>query len=205
MAARGCWDDAGPVPAGTSAPISFTVRLPSVADTRCLALEGADLRRWRLAVLALRDLTERLDALHVRYELLHHPRTTTAASEARALHVPDADVAKTIVLVAPHGCVRAVVPASARLGVKKVQDLLEEYSLEPAGEPDLARLFPEFELGAVPPFGGVRRDLAVLDRSLLARAAVVVEAGTHEESIRLSPEDLVRVCDARVADIRRDD
>lgn len=188
-----------------TARISFTVRLPSVLDARRLALEGADLQRWRHAVLALRDLTAHLDAKDVSYDVLHHPRTTTATDEARVLRVPADDVAKTVVFVAPKGCVRAVVPASAHVDVHRLKDLLEEYSLAPASEAELATLFPEFELGAIPPFGGARRDPTVVDASLLRRATIVVEAGTQEDSLRLAPDDLVRVCDARVADVRRDD
>jgi Ala-tRNA(Pro) deacylase len=197
--------DARRVQSKQAAPISFTVRLPSGVDARRLTLEGADLHRRRHAVLALRDLTSHLDAQDLLYDILHHARATTAVSEARVLHIPPGDVAKTVIFIAPQGCVRAVVPANAHVDVRRLQELLEEYSLTLASEADLANLFPEFELGAIPPFGGARRDLTVVDSSLLRRKAIVIEAGTQQDSLRLSPRDLVRVSEARIADIRRDD
>jgi prolyl-tRNA editing enzyme YbaK/EbsC (Cys-tRNA(Pro) deacylase) len=71
-----------------------------------------------------------------------------------------------------------------------------------ATEEDLGREYSEFELGAVPPFGGTRRDPILLDVRLADRESVVVEAGVHDASIRLLTSDLLRVAgEARVVDI----
>ena len=70
-----------------------------------------------------------------------------------------------------------------------------------ASEEDLARDYPEFDLGAVPPFGGARRDPVLVDRRVAERDSVVLEAGSHDESIRLRTDDLVRVAEAEVVDI----
>jgi prolyl-tRNA editing enzyme YbaK/EbsC (Cys-tRNA(Pro) deacylase) len=56
----------------------------------------------------------------------------------------------------------------------------------------------------VPPIGGARRDPVVLDSRLAERASVVLEAGSHEESVRIATTDLLRVTDAEVADICAD-
>jgi Domain of unknown function (DUF1918) len=60
---------------------------------------------------ALIDLLRRSD---VEFELLPHRRTLNATSEARALGVLPQMTAKTVVVRADGGCVRAVVPASRR-------------------------------------------------------------------------------------------
>ena len=73
-----------------------------------------------------------------------------------------------------------------------------------ATEEALARDYPEFDLGAVPPVGGRRRDPVVIDSRLAERDSVVLEAGSHDESIRVAREALVRVTGARVADISQD-
>ncbi|MGH3061818.1 MAG: aminoacyl-tRNA deacylase, partial [Gaiellaceae bacterium] len=70
-----------------------------------------------------------------------------------------------------------------------------------ASEEDLARDYGEFELGAVPPIGGSRRDPVVIDRRLAERNSVILEAGSHEESVRLATADLLRVTEAEVGDI----
>jgi prolyl-tRNA editing enzyme YbaK/EbsC (Cys-tRNA(Pro) deacylase) len=53
----------------------------------------------------------------------------------------------------------------------------------------------------VPPVGGGRRDQVVVDSRVAARDTVVLEAGSHEQSVRMAAADLVRAAGAEVADI----
>jgi hypothetical protein len=102
------------------------------------------------SVEALIDLLRRSD---VEFELLPHRPTPNAASEAQVLGVlPRAD----------GGCVRAVVPASRRLSLDKIGELLgADAALLTDAELDGS--YPRFELGAVPPFGGPEGDRVVVD------------------------------------------
>jgi Ala-tRNA(Pro) deacylase len=151
-------------------------------------------------------VTAALEAQGVEYELLPHRHTESALAEAEALGVDPADVAKTLVVATAEGYVRAVLPASERLDLRKLRELLGEGKKEVhlASEDDLARDYGEFDLGAVPPFGGSRRDPVVIDQRLTARESIVLEAGSHDESIRIGRTDLIRVTEAQVADISED-
>jgi Ala-tRNA(Pro) deacylase len=156
--------------------------------------------------MASGDLTAALDSQGVEYELLPHAHTESALAEAQALGVDPGDVAKTLVVATAEGYVRAVVPASERLDLRKLRGVLGEGKKEVqlASEDDLSRDYSEFDLGAVPPLGGSRRDPVVMDSRLAARESLVLEAGSHDESIRVGREDLVRVTGAQVADISAD-
>jgi Ala-tRNA(Pro) deacylase len=152
------------------------------------------------------DVTSFLDEAGVDYELLEHPRTERAADEAAALGVAAEEVAKTLVLTTPEGNVRAVLPASERIDLRKVAELLDARGKQVhlATEDDLSRDYGEFELGAVPPIGG-KRDSVIVDSRLAGRESVVLEAGSHERSVRLKAADLLRLADAQVADISREE
>jgi Ala-tRNA(Pro) deacylase len=153
--------------------------------------------------MSARDIvTTVLAEANVGFELLPHRRTQSALAEARALSLPATEVAKTLVLKTPEGFLRALIPASGRLDLRKVRGVVGGgKGTHLATEEDLAREYPEFELGAVPPFGG-RRDPVLLDAQLAGTESVVVEAGVHDESIRLPTRDLMRIAGgARVADI----
>jgi Ala-tRNA(Pro) deacylase len=152
----------------------------------------------------MEDLTRFLDEAGVDFDVLEHAHTERAADEAAALGIGPEEVAKTLVLVVPSGSVRAVLAASERIDLHKVAALLGfgGKKVHLASEDDLARDYPEFELGAVPPFGG-REDQVVVDEQLAGRDSVVLEAGTHERSVRLKAADLVRLTGAQVADIRQ--
>jgi Cys-tRNA(Pro) deacylase len=156
--------------------------------------------------MAASDLTKMLDEAGAEYELLEHSHTETAAAEAEALGVDPGEVGKTLVLSAPDGNVRAVLPGSARLDVRKVRDALGVTGkrVHLLSEDALARDYKEFELGAVPPLGGKSKDRVLVDTKLAGRDSVVIEAGSHDESVRLKTADLIRLTEAQVADICQD-
>jgi Ala-tRNA(Pro) deacylase len=149
------------------------------------------------------SLTNVLDEAGVRYELLPHAHTETAAAEANALGLSASEVAKTLIIKAPSGYRRAVLVAADRIDLGKLSELYGETkkTIRLADEDDLRRDYPEFELGAVPPFGGAHDDAVIVDRGLAERETVVLEAGSHDQSIRLATADLLRVTKAQVADI----
>ncbi len=152
---------------------------------------------------ALAMLIEALEGAAAEYEVVEHPRTETARAEAHALGLPADDVAKTLVVKTPEGYLRVVLPASRSLDLRRLRGVVGGgHDTRLATEEDLAREYPEFELGAVPPFGGARDDRVLVDRRVAERDRVVFEAGDHAHSIRLPAADLLRVAgDPEVADV----
>lgn len=150
---------------------------------------------------APQSLVHVLEEASIAYQLIDHARTTTAAAEARVLGVSPHEVAKTVVLATPDGFVRAVLPASSRLDFGKVREILGTKHVELATEAVLAGAYPEFELGAVPPLTSGDGDRVLVDRRLCENEWVVLEAGTHEQSLRLRTSDLLELTDARLVDL----
>lgn len=152
--------------------------------------------------MSIIDLTRELDREEVAYELIPHRRTMTAGEEAKAIGVPTAEVAKTIVLVSEDGFVRAVLPASERLDLDKLRTRLRHPKhARLATETELAAAYPMFELGAVPPLAGPGGDRTIVDRRLAMLDSVVLEAGSHDESVRIQVKDLLLLAEAEIADI----
>jgi Ala-tRNA(Pro) deacylase len=152
------------------------------------------------------DVTLFLEEAGIDFDVLEHAHTERAADEATALGIGPDEVAKTLVLVGSSGNVRAVLAASERIDLKKVAAMLgvSGKKLHLASEDNLARDYPDFALGAVPPFGG-REDQVLVDERIAGRDAVVIEAGSHEKSVRLKVTDLLRLTRAQVADICREE
>ena len=155
--------------------------------------------------MAVSDLTKALDDAGVAYELLHHGHTEDAAAEAEALGLAAADVAKTLIARTPDGHLRALVPASERLDMRKLRDAVgaSKDDVQLATEAEMARDYPEFVLGAVPPVGGAP-DRVILDRKLAGREWLVFEAGSHDDSVRVRTEDVIRLTGAQTADLCQD-
>jgi Ala-tRNA(Pro) deacylase len=149
-------------------------------------------------------LIEALRREHVSYELVPHQRTETAMAEAKTLHVDPHQVAKTLILTTPFGYVRAVLRAVDRLDLKKARFALDTPEVELENEGDLVGAYPEFELGAVPPVGGPY-DRVLVDQRVFNSTFILLEAGTHDESIRLRASELLSIAEAEVVDLAQDD
>jgi Ala-tRNA(Pro) deacylase len=158
-----------------------------------------------LEIMIAGQVTNALQAAGVEFEPLLHERTETASAEARALGITPGAVAKTLVLAIPEGRVRAVLPASERLDLHKVCAFLRlaRKDVDFLSEEELARDYPGFELGAVPPFGGPA-DRVLVDTRVVDHELVVVEAGTHDTSLRLRTNDLTSLTRADVLDLCQD-
>jgi Ala-tRNA(Pro) deacylase len=148
----------------------------------------------------MRFLTEQ----KIDFEPRRHPRTESAMDEARSLHASAERVGKTLVVHTADGMVRVLIPASERLSLPKLRAAIDRDEARLATEAELEVAYPDFELGAVPPFGGPAGDRFVVDLRVEGLESVIVEAGSHSDSIRLSPADLIRLTGATVADVITD-
>lgn len=152
---------------------------------------------------AIDRTTRHLDQLGIAYELVEHDQAFTAASEADAAGVLPENAAKSVLLHDGERYRLAVIPASDRLALAKVRDLLDtsRSSLRLATEEEIAAELPEFELGAIPPLGEMLPAPEIVDSRLLAHERVLCNGGDHAHSLLLDPNDVVRVSEARVADV----
>ncbi len=143
-----------------------------------------------------------LEGMSVAHELVEHESVMSAAAEARAAHQAPEHVAKTVVLHDGGAYVIAALPASCRLDMHKLRDLLgSTRQLRLATEDEIARDFPTLEVGAIPPFGPMVPAAEVLDSALLGAERVLCPAGDHRHSVLLEPTEIVRITAAKVADI----
>jgi len=136
-------------------------------------------------------VTHYLDDRGIVYERLEHARASTAMDEALSLDVAMDEVAKAIVLDAERGHALAVVPGRRHLDMHKIRVALEDPHAKLATEAEIARDFPEFELGAVPALGSFLHVPAYVDPEVIGNDFVVFAAGTQTESVRISIADLL--------------
>ena len=156
--------------------------------------------------MSVADLTRVLDDAGADYQLLHHGHTERAVEEAEVLGLAAAEVAKTLIARTPDGRLRALVPASVRLDMRKLREAVggSKDDIQLATEAEMAQDYPEFALGAVPPLGGTSSDPVIVDRRLAEHEWLVFEAGTHDDSVRMRTEDLLRIAEAQTADLCQD-
>jgi Ala-tRNA(Pro) deacylase len=165
----------------------------------------SDEQRTETTTTRVEAIVEFLDGADVQYELIEHEPTTSAAADARTTHYPPDQVAKTVVLHDGAAYVIAAIPASERLDLHKLRELLSATRrLRLASEEEIAQEFPSLEVGAVPPFGPMVPAAEVIDRALLEPDRILCPAGDHRHSVLVDPRDVVRITSAKSADISQD-
>ena len=141
----------------------------------------------------------------IAHEVVEHRKTLSAAEEAVATDQPPQQVAKTVVLHDGGAYLLAVIPASRRLDLHKLREVLGAgKSLQLASENQMAEDFPQLEVGAVPPLGPMVPAAEVVDPRLLDEERVLCAGGDHTHSVLLDPRDIVAATDATVADVCED-
>jgi Ala-tRNA(Pro) deacylase len=141
----------------------------------------------------------------VDFDVVDHPETMSAAQEASESGVAPDHAAKTVLLRDGTQYRIAAIPASHRLDLHKARKAFEASShLRLATEVEMESDFGEFEVGALPPLGPMVRAPEVVDRHLMGRERILCTGGDHRHSVLISPHELARISDARVADICED-
>jgi Ala-tRNA(Pro) deacylase len=133
-----------------------------------------------------------LDSHGVKYDLIPHPHTVSSMKTAEAAHVPGDRLAKAVVVKDEEGYLLAVVPATHHLDLGMLHRQLNR-KLGLASEEELVRLFPDADLGAIPPVGEPYRIEVLLDETLAEQPEVYFEAGNHADVIHVAQQDFNRL------------
>ena len=133
-------------------------------------------------------LASYLEQRGAHYDVCAHPRTRTTAQTARLAHVPEHQVAKSVILEDDAGCVMVVIPGDARVRIGEVSRLLGRPFLRLADEQRIAQVFDDCVPGAVPALGMPWAIETIVDRDLDEYGEVYVEGGDHESLLRMSGE-----------------
>lgn len=133
-----------------------------------------------------------LDENHVSYTTMAHTTAYTAQGAAATMKVSGKELAKTVVVRAGEDTMLAVLPAAHHASLEKLSGLLGK-PVRLATEQEFGSLFPDCELGAMPPFGELYGLPVYVDESLAADEEIVFNAGTHHDAIRMRYGDFARL------------
>jgi len=129
---------------------------------------------------------------HVPYSILPHRVAFTARQEAAAARVPDRDWAKVVACFIDDAPVEAIVPASTVVNLDRLLELAGGSAIRLAQAHELRCLYPDCELGAMPPFGPMYRQAVFADVSLASEPEIVFNGGTHADAIAMRWADFAR-------------
>lgn len=132
-----------------------------------------------------RSLDEFLRQARIPYTTFRHPAAFTAQDEAAVAHVPGRSWAKIVVCFADDEAILAVVPAPMIVDLEQLRLLAGSRSMRLAREPEFQAMYPDCQVGAMPPFGNLYSQRVFVDQSLVGEPDMVFNAGTHTDAIRM--------------------
>lgn len=143
-------------------------------------------------------LKQFLDDNHIKYVTIHHSRAYTMQKAAEYAHISGKDVAKTVMVRVDGKMAMAVLPAPEHVDLDLLKSAARAKSVELAGEQDFKNLFPQCDLGAMPPFGNIYGMDVFVEEGLREDEMIAFRAGSHEELIEMAYKDFERLVKPRV-------
>lgn len=143
-------------------------------------------------------LREHLDSQNVDYQILSHEEAYTAPEIAHMLHIPGKELAKVIVVKVGDRFVMTVLPSTWKIDLGRLKEVFGEGQVQIATEEEFKGLFPDCEIGAMPPFGNLYGLDVCVDQSLTEDEQIVFQAGTHQDAIKMRYRDFAVLVNPRV-------
>lgn len=147
-----------------------------------------------------KKVKELLEHERISYQVLEHTPAYTALEIAQAQHLPGHQVVKAVVVGIDGAWVLCVLAATHKIDFEKLKKALKAKEAYLASEGDVTRLFPGFEVGAMPPFGQFAGIKAVVDKNLEENDSIAFNAGTHTDLLKIKFKDFVKIAKPQFAD-----
>jgi len=144
-------------------------------------------------------LTNFLSDEHIDYVTISHTTSYTAQETAASAHVRGIEFAKTVIVKIDGKLAMAVLPAQFKIHLGLLKQETDATRVELASEDDFRGLFPGCETGAMPPFGNLYGMDVYVEDSLLDDEEIAFNAGSHNEIIKLSYQDYMRLVQPMIA------
>ena len=151
--------------------------------------------------MPVQKLKEFLDTQGVKYVIIQHSPAFTAQEIAASAHIPGKEVAKTVMVRIDGKMAMAVVPASLKVNFDLLREAAGAELVALAPEAEFQDMFPECEVGAMPPFGNLYEMAVFVSQALSEDEEIAFNAGSHTELMRLSYQDFERLVRPKVAKI----
>ncbi len=151
--------------------------------------------------MPVKRLMEFLDTQRVKYVTIKHSPAYTAQEIAASAHVRGKELAKTVMVKIDQQMAMAVLPASLKVNFERLQEQSGAGQVELASEKEFKDMFPDCEIGAMPPFGNLYGLEVYASHRLAEDTEIVFNAGSHIELIRMAYKDFERLVKPKVANI----
>ena len=150
--------------------------------------------------MPVKKLKDFLDRENVKYVNIYHSIAYTAQEIAASVHVKGKEMAKTVMVKLDGKLAMAVLPASHQVDFEHLKRASGAQDAMLATEKEFKDLFPDCDIGAMPPFGNLYGMNVFVSRALTEDKEIAFNAGSHYELIRVTYKDFERLVSPKIAD-----
>lgn len=143
-------------------------------------------------------LKEYLDKHEVPYITVTHSQAFTAQQVAASAHIPGKNMIKTVIVVINGHMAMAVLPASFHVDFNLLKEITGEGNVRLASEMEFKDMFPDCEVGAMPPFGNLYNLEVYVAKVLTEDDEIAFNAGTHTEVIQMTYRDFEKLVHPKI-------
>ncbi len=143
--------------------------------------------------MPLSRLKSLLDDNKIPYTIITHPTAFTSAAVGALTHTPGREIAKTVIVDIDGVLAMCVVPASAHVDLRALRAKTGSNEVSVAPEHAFAHVFPDCEVGAMPPFGNLYGLTVYVDEIIAEDKEISFNCGNHRETMRLAYVDFEKV------------
>lgn len=151
--------------------------------------------------MPVRKLKDFLDGEGVKYVTVTHSVAYTAQEIAARAHVRGKNLAKTVVVKLDGKIAMVVLPATFKIDFELLEKASGAKEIELASEREFKDMFPDCELGAMPPFGNLYGFDVYVAKTLTEGEEIAFNAGSHTELLKLPYADFERLVKPKVVRI----
>lgn len=138
-------------------------------------------------------LKEFLTQNKAHYLSIAHPLAYATREISHVSHISEFSLAKTVIVDANGKTVMVVVPSSEELNFDSLKKALKVNSVTLVPEDEFSKLFPDCELGAMPPFGNLYNLDVFVEKHLTKNKEIAFNAGSHTELIKMNYADFEKL------------
>jgi Ala-tRNA(Pro) deacylase len=146
-----------------------------------------------------KKLKDFLDRENVRYVSIYHSIAYTSQEIAASVHVKGREMAKTVMVKLDGKLAMAVLPASHQIDFEHLKRASGAQDAVLATEKEFEDLFPDCDIGAMPPIGNLYGMDVFVAQALTQDKEIAFNAGSHYELIKLGYKDFERVVNPKIA------
>jgi len=148
--------------------------------------------------MPVRKLLDFLNANNVKFVSIHHSKAYTAMEIAHSAHIHGHELAKTVMIKVDGKMAMAVLPATRMIDLDVLKKAIGANQVELATEPEFVKMFPDCEIGAMPPFGNLFGMEVYVSSVLAEDEEIAFNAGFLTELIRMWYQDFAELVNPKV-------